>query len=455
MGLLNRARGGEPSTPVTETAVVKAAAGTDLSYAGERRRTERWTLGRPFGSLLIGQVPQPPLDPIMLPPESFPFSPATWAGWPDEWKRGWEAYGGDFSGGVLVGQRVSTVFTCVDLLSRLSGQLGTGINRASQPLTERPAWLANPEPLLYSSWVDWVKATVNSLLMHGDAIVVPTARYSSGRTDQLGYPARFVTLNPYAVTIVQDPNTTSPRYYIGDHELDPADVLHLRYQLFPGEVRGAGPLQAASRNVAAASFLEAYGTQLAREGGLPMAVLETDDRLNKTQTDEVKEGWRKAMLSRGVDPVILSAGLRYHAVALSPKELGLLDLRQFDESRIASTFGIPLWLVGLPQSDGLTYSTAEMSLEYLYRVTLRPLTQMIASALSLWALPAGTDFVFDSDVITRPQLKERMEAYKTAIEAGVMSVDEVRALENLPRLTPELGAPASDAVGVNTAGDVT
>ena len=42
-------------------------------------------------------------------------------------------------------------------------------------------------------------------------------------------------------------------------------------------------------------------------------------------------------------------------------------------------------------------------------------------------------FAFDTKEMLKGDTKERYEAYKTALEANFMGVDEVRFIEDLPR----------------------
>ena len=49
-------------------------------------------------------------------------------------------------------------------------------------------------------------------------------------------------------------------------------------------------------------------------------------------------------------------------------------------------------------------------------------------------LPRGQTIDFGWDSFRRSDTKTRMETYKIAIEAGVMTVDEARSRENMPPL---------------------
>jgi HK97 family phage portal protein len=382
--------------------------------------------------------------------KGFPYA-TRWPGYPAR-SSGWEppffdggrsggTFGpsGRFLGGGLLEGRVSTVFACTDLISRTLATMDIHVTRSSV-IVPPPAWVDNPEPELYSSKVDAIQALVNSLLHRGDGLVAPTARYADGTV------ARWCVLNPDLVNIEAGPGGTA-LYDIDGVTIPRSELLHIRYQTWPGSPRGVGPLDACTRNLIGADALERWGTELALNNGIPTAILQSQVKLTKTQATDIKTSWAEAAMSRGVLPAVLSGGLTYEPLNLKPAEIGLLDLRMFDEQRIASVFGVPLWLVGLPMQDGLTYSTVDGTFDYLWRATLRPLAYNIAAALSGWALPRDQYVRFASEQLIEPPITERAQTYKILIEAGVISKEEARVMERLPVNPPSsVDAPAPSAV---------
>lgn len=363
----------------------------------------------------------------------FPYA-SRWPGLPNDWEPPFFDTGGRFTGGMgfpegsfmggsaLTG-RISTVFACTDLISRTLATMPLRTSQNYVPV-QPPPWTENPEPLIYTSIVDAMQALVNSMTHRGEAFIVPTARYADGTV------ARWVVLNPDMVD-VEPAVGGMPVYSLGGVTIPTEDILHIRYQTWPGSVRGVAPLEACWRNLASADAMQSWGTQLATMNGIPMAVLQSETKLTKQQAEELKDSWIKAAMSRGVSPAILTGGLTFQPLNLRPADVGLLDLRQWDETRIASCFGVPLWLVGLPINGGLTYSTVEDTFEYFWRATLRPIAYNIGCALSNWALPRGTELRFASEQITEPSIGERANIYSTLIGAGVITPDEARQREHL------------------------
>jgi HK97 family phage portal protein len=333
-------------------------------------------------------------------------------------------FGGQFMGGAMLTGRISTVFACTDLVSRTLATMSLKVLANGAPIVP-PPWTENPEPLIYTSIVEAMQAAVNSLLLRGEALIAPTARYPDDMV------ARWVVLNPDMVEIDAGAGGLLT-YAIGGIDIPRSEILHVRYQTWPGEVRGVGPLEACWRNLMGADAMQSWGTALAVSNGIPTAVLQSEVKLTKIQADALKASWAEAAMSRGVLPAVLSGGLTYTPLNLKPREIGLLDLRMFDEQRIASCFGVPLWLVGLPVNDGLTYSTVEDTFDYFWRATLRPIAYNLACAFSGWALPRGEYLRFASEQITEPSISERANIYATLINAGVITTQEARIMEHLP-----------------------
>jgi len=352
------------------------------------------------------------------------WEPPFYARYPGQPTDGWG--GGRFLGGAMLEGRVSTVFACVDLIGRSLATFPILSTRDSVPVPN-PAWTENPEPEVYTSMVDAMKCLVNSLCIRGQAFVAPTARYGDGTV------ARWVALNPDVVTCSTVDGL--PQYEINGIGLIPrSELLHIRYQVWPGVAEGVGPLEAAWRNLIGADALERWGTELAVANGIPTAILQAQSKLTKRQADEIKSSWAQAAYSRGTLPAVLSGGLTYTPLNLKPSDIGLLDLRRFDETRIASVFGVPLWFVGLPNPDSLTYYTVEGAFDYLWRATLRAMSFNIMQALSGFCMPRGVFVRHDAEAFVRPELSTRSQAYANLLNAGVVTVDEVRTWEGLPPL---------------------
>jgi len=346
-----------------------------------------------------------------------------WQGWPVGWETPL------WNGATYTGRLVSTLWTCIDLNTRqLASFPAYGVKGVK--VIPLPEWANNPEPELYSDWVEFAKQLFNTFQSCGEAILWCTGRYSESSG---GYPARFCVLNPQLVNVEWvDGNI---EYSIGGRHLERKDICHIKYESMPTNLRGIGPLEWASRSIVSAAALEKMASDMAAKGGIPWGVLKSPRKLNGKEAKELQDQWIQGATSRNGAPAVLSGTLELESFATSPREMALLELRIFDETRISAALGVPPYMVGLPMPDGLTYSTASQALDFHWRTTLRTHAGAVASAMSQWLLPRGSGVEFNRDEYIRPDPETRARTYQTLFnmvdEKGnrAITIDEIRLAE--------------------------
>lgn len=258
----------------------------------------------------------------------------------------------------------------------------------------------------------------------GEAFVLPMARGADG------YPFNFRVIPPPLMDV--EMGGGGRVYKLGGLDVT-GEVLHIRYKSTTDSARGVGPLEAGRARMVAAGVLARYATDLAEGGGIPKYVLQSEAKLTPEQAKNLLDQWwasRMANLGEPWKPAVLSGGVTAEPLQLNPQEMALHDLGQWNESRIAVLLGVPPFLLGLPSGgDSMTYSNVSSLFDYHDRASLRPKALHVMSALSAWALPRGQSVELNRDEYSRPALKERAEAYKTLVEIGALSAEEVRAME--------------------------
>lgn len=344
-----------------------------------------------------------------------------WQGWPTGWETPL------WNGATNFSHLVSTLWTCIDLNTRqmasfpLYGVKGVDV----VPL---PSWSQNPEPEMYSDWTEAAKQMFNTFQANGEIILWATGRYKG--TDRI---ARFVVLNPALVNVEWVDGKIE--YALSGKKLDREDVCHIKYQSWPTNLRGISPLQWAARSILSAEAIERMTTDMATRGGIPWGVIKTPRKLNKNEATDLQNSWVQGARNRQGAPAILSGTLELEMIGTNAKDLALLDMRVFDEQRIAAALGVPPFLVGLQQPEGLTYANATSLFDYHWRATLRTMGGAVAKALSSWLLPRGTNVEFNRDEYVKPGPKERAEIdqilFNIVDEHGnrARTVEEIRAAE--------------------------
>jgi len=365
-----------------------------------------------------------------------PVDVQAWSCWPDGWATPLWGAGGDAMLGPL-GSRVDIVFACLDLNSSILSTMPPYLVHDGQEVTkDRPtAWLTNPEPEVYVSWDAFAKELFWCFRGVGEAFVYSLARGSDG------YPSRFMMLNPSIVTVDQIGGRLE--YRIAGQPVDPADVLHVKYASWPGDLRGHGPLEVAGARLLTVSALTRYATGLAESGGLPPAILKYPRRVNRRQIAQIQADWIAARVSGMGLPAVLADGVELQEINVQLRDSALAELSKFSESRIANLLGVPPFLLGLPSADAGTYVNSTNVFDFHWRAYLRPMAHTLSKALSGWLLPRGWEVELDRDEYVRPSLVERAQAYQMLVAAGIVSPAEIRERERFGGPPPTPPAPAA------------
>lgn len=339
-----------------------------------------------------------------------------WSGWPADWNTpNWGA------GGVRLGALVDTAWACLDLNASVMSAMPVYKVRDGRVVTSEP-WMENPDPRVYSSWHEFAKQLVWDYQM-GEAFVLATDYYSTG------YPMFFRVLPPWSVDV--EVAGGERRYRLGTLDIT-RDVLHLRYKSTIDTARGQGPLEIAGARMTAAGVLGRYVSEVVQNGGVPYLTLETDQELSEDDAQDLLHQWVASRRANLGHPAVLDRGVKATPHQMSPKDLALLEVAQFTESRIAVMLGVPPFLVGLPSGgDSMTYSNVSSLFDFHDRASLRPKASALMSALSQWALPRGSSVEMNRDEYSRPALRERVEAYEKLQAMGAIEVDEIRQMERL------------------------
>ena len=358
--------------------------------------------------------------------------PSAWSGWPASW---WPPAWGNSQFSRLT----DTAWFCVDLNASLLATMPPYLVNAADSLDAE--WLRNPDPDVYSSWEEFAKQLFWDYQL-GEVFVLATARYADGR------PARFHVVSPWFVEI--DIVNGLRRYKIGNTVVSSGpggDLMHLRYSSRVDDAHGHGPLEAGAGRLIAADMLSRYASTVASNGGIPSSILKHPEELTADQSAALQAQWVQARMSSIGMPAVLSGGVEWEATQINPKDMALVELAQWNESRIALLFGVPPFLAGLPSGgDSMTYSNVTSLFDYHWRAGLRPKAQTVMAGLSEWALPRNTIVEVNRDAYIRPEPYQRAQTAeilnRIRDEQGnpALSVSEIRAAERLDDVIPDIGS---------------
>ena len=326
---------------------------------------------------------------------------------------------GDSSLGIV------TVWRCVEMISSTIGSLSVHAFRDGDRI-DTPAVLMNPNPS--ERRIDTFSALVTSALLRGNGYAL------LGDFDRFGHPRQLVVIDPDAVNVRLNADTGAITYEVGGQAYTRFEMLHMRGFMRPGHIVGTGVLETQRHSLGLAIAEHQWTERIFSEGSIPSGVITTDAELSPEAADELKKAWVRSHGGRNRTPAVLSAGIAYKPIELSNSDLELLEARKWSATQIASMFGVPAHLAGAPSSgDSLTYSTVAEDSRAFVRFGLRPWVHRLEAALSE-LLPRGQSASISTAEFLQPDILTRYQAYQLAIEAGIKTVEEVRAEEGLSKL---------------------
>lgn len=333
------------------------------------------------------------------------------------------------SAGVVVTDDVafaqSAVWACVWKYAKIIKSLPFAgyrdVSGISTPLAATPPVMREPEPGM--RFRPWVSQVVVSLMLRGNAFGLILGR------NTLGLPTGVQILHPDLVAARYDYRTGAVEYRVGGVVVDPSSIWHTAINVGPGSPFGLSPMGAARQAIGMGAAAHEYGSGWFANGGLPTGVLEGDVPFTQEQAAQLKERFKAAV--SGNDVAVLGLGVRYHAIQTSPQDAEFLNAYKVSAQDVCRFFDMPPEMIGLDSGTSMTYSNVESRAVDLLRYSIDGVVVDIEEAVSE-LLPRPQYVKANRSALLRMTTIDRYTAHEKAIRAGWRSVNEVRAMEDLP-----------------------
>ena len=340
--------------------------------------------------------------------------------------------------------RVAVVLACVRVIAEGVGQLPLRIYKRDgdqrAPVRDDPiATLLSRFPNEYQTGFEFRETLTMHAALTGNGVAVKT-RNNRGQVVELLplAPAQYVIKQAADYSLVYEARDAQNRK-IGD--LTTADVLHIRgpsWNSYSGMDAVAQAREAIGLTIAA----EKSQGRLHKNGARPAGVLTTDQTVNADVVGRLREEWKSKFT--GDDQhgtAVVDGGWKYQAMSMTGVDAQHLETRRFQIQDVCRAFNVFPQMV-METSGTSTYASAESFFSAHVRHTLKPW-------LARWAQAVDRDLLdkrgplecdFETREMTKAATADREKFIRTVVETGVMTRNEVRALEGLAPL-PGLDDP--------------
>lgn len=163
--------------------------------------------------------------------------------------------------------------------------------------------------------------------------------------------------------------------------------------------------------------------------GVRRGFLKSKSKLDSEKMNELRRAWKKLTTPNQSDVLVLNAGIEFEDASSTATESQLSQNKVINMHQILAYFGLPTNFFEGVNSDA--YLTA-------VRIAILPIVKQLTSALNNYMLleseKSNMKFEIDTSDLVRINANERFDAYQKGLSSGILTIDEVRRMENLPVL---------------------
>lgn len=296
--------------------------------------------------------------------------------------------------------QVSTVFSCVNLISGAMGSLPLAVYEVKESVSGRTSkheatshdlydMLAN-EPNDEMTSFTFRKTLQTHMLLWGNAYAEIQRDKANGAValwprnparirpqrspktleinGEVVQPGELFYLTSEGREVV-DMNPESPAYPSGpERPIHRNDILHVPGLALDGRL-GQSMIWLMRQAVGLALAAEKFGAKFYGNGARPGIAIEVPGKLKQEAIDAMRRSFQEATGGENVHrPLVLTEGQKLTPFSVKPNEGQFIELREYQKEEICSIFGVHPYMIG--QTEKANRSTAEqMSIEFV-RFTL-------------------------------------------------------------------------------------
>lgn len=379
---------------------------------------------------------------------------------PPQWFVEWFG-GGDSSAGVSVSHKTALQYTpfwaAVRIISGTLAALPFKVyaRQADGGKTPRPDHriypLVHERPNEYVDWVTFAETRMAHVLCYGNG-------YAEIQRDGAGRPVALWPLLPNRTSrALAEDGTFYYKVRLASGEEVPladANVLHVKGLGFDGYT-GYDVVQYHKDTIGYGVAVKEYGARFFANNGNPGGVLEHPQHLSDSAYKRLKECWHEEHegLSNAHRLQILEEGMKFNAIGVDPDKAQALEVQKWNVDDCSRIFQIPPHKLGSMEFS--KYNNVEqLQLDFMCTTMLywfRKWEQEINYKLFAPRERRNLFVEILADGMLRGNTEARTKYYAAGRQWGFLSINDIRAKENLNPIGPE-GDNYLDPLNMKPAG---
>ena len=262
---------------------------------------------------------------------------------------------------------------------------------------------------------DFKRALVRDYLLFGSAYAYINKRRNTVKS------LNYVSNENVCITGNFDPIFKDYNILVRGQSYKPFEFLKIPRNTKTG-AQGVGIIEENQEILKVAYLTLKFEQNLVSTGGSKKGFIKSEKKITKEAMDSLKRAWRELYCNTENNVIVLNDNLDFKEASNTSTEMQLNENKNSINNSILDIFGVP----------------TEWNWETFIKTAVMPILTTIECALNRDLLlekeKKSLYFAFDTKEITKGDIKTRFEAYKTALDANLMQIDECRYMEDLEPL---------------------
>ena len=262
---------------------------------------------------------------------------------------------------------------------------------------------------------DFKRALVRDYLLFGSAYAYINKRRNIIKS------LNYVSNENVCITGNFDPIFKDYNILVRGQSYKPFEFLKILRNTKTG-AQGVGIIEENQEILKVAYLTLKFEQNLVSTGGSKKGFIKSEKKITKEAMDSLKRAWRDLYCNTENNVIVLNDNLDFKEASNTSTEMQLNENKNSINNSILDVFGVP----------------TEWNWETFIKTAVMPILTTIECALNRDLLlekeKKSFYFAFDTKEITKGDIKTRFEAYKTALDANLMQIDECRYMEDLEPL---------------------
>jgi HK97 family phage portal protein len=319
----------------------------------------------------------------------------------------------------------ATVFTCLSVLGTAVSQLPVAVMKEGDKSFSPVKHYVNDllkKPNASQSQYEFLYGIVVDLMLYGNCYIQKITTSSGKVIELVPLPANEVE----TVLSISGKRT----FILNKKVYTEKEIIHLR-DFVGQEAQGLSRVKQTARLVAIDNAIDVLIADTFVNGTSASGIVSFPDDVEPATAQAFTDAWSrkfgKGGTTRGSVAVIGGGATFQQLSPLSPADGDIQSLKEQTTARIGAVFRIPSHMLEI--FSGAKYSNVQVRNTAFYRDSIAPLTTLIEQKLTFGLLgDSGLTIRFDAADLLRGDLQQATTVAVDAVGAGLLSVDEARAL---------------------------